>query len=169
MKPSRVAALSIVLFLATILAFGQKVTTDWNHTTNFYKYKTFMWIQEPETRDPLMKQRVIDVINAQLSAKGLQLVTGGADLGVAANVATQAKNSLNTFYDGTGWGWGMGTATTTVDTYEAGTLIVDLFDAKTRKVVWRGAATTTVPDSPEKATKKLDKTVQKMFKKYPPM
>ena len=40
-----------------------------------------------------MKQRMIEAINAQLTAKGLQLATGNADLAVAAHVATQQRSN----------------------------------------------------------------------------
>jgi hypothetical protein len=65
------------------------------------------------------------------------------------------------------WG-GWATATTTVDTYEVGTLIVDLFDMSTKRVVWRGVATGTIAEKPEKNVKKIDKAVGKMFKHFPP-
>jgi len=35
-------------------------------------------------------------------------------------------------------------------------------------VIWRGSATATLSDKPEKDTKKLDKAVEKLFKDFPP-
>ena len=161
------------LLLPTILS-AQKVTTDFDHSANFSQYKTFMWIREPGMSDPLMKRRVVDAINGQLIAKGLQLVTEGGDLGVIANGATKEEHTLETLYNGFGgWGWrgwggGMGMATTFPESYTVGTLIVDLFDTKTKQVVWRGTATETLPDKPEKTAEKLNKTIEKMFNKFPP-
>ena len=59
-------------------------------------------------------------------------------------------------------------ATTHVNTYTVGTLVVDLFDTATKQVIWRGWATDTLPDSPQKETKKLDKDIEKLFKGFPP-
>src|SRR6266481_9417159 len=85
---------------------AQKVETDFDHSVNFSQYKTFMWLREPRLRDPLMKRRVIDAVNVQLTAKGLQLVTEGGDLGVTAHGATSEEHTLQTFYSGFGgWGW----------------------------------------------------------------
>ena len=161
--------LGLILLIA-IVAFAQKVTTDYDHAANFSQYKTFMWLKEPNTEDPLMKQRIIDAVNTELTEKGLQLVRDNADLNVAAHISTRQKQTLNTFYDGyPGWGWGMGgMATTTVQTYEVGTLVVDLFDSGTKRVIWRGTATATVPDKPEKKEKKIEKALDKMFKDFPP-
>src|ERR1700681_3436686 len=159
------------LLLPTILS-AQKVTTDFDHSANFSQYKTFMWIREPRMSDPLMKVRVVDAINGQLIAKGLQLVTEGADVGIIANGATTEEHTLETFYSGFGgWGWrgwGGGVATTIPESYTVGTLIVDLFDTRTKQVVWRGTATATLPDKPEKTAKKLNKAIEKMFNKFPP-
>jgi Domain of unknown function (DUF4136) len=56
----------------------------------------------------------------------------------------------------------------TVQTYTEGTLVVDLYDATTRKMVWRGVAQATVSDKPEKNALKIDKSLAKMFARYPP-
>jgi hypothetical protein len=171
MHRSRVLAAFVFLVLSVSLLFGQKVRFDYDHSADFTKYKTFMWIKEPETpRDPLMKKRIIDGVNMQLMAKGLRMVNSDADLALAVHVATQEKQTLNTFYNGMGgWGWGMGgVATTTVDTYTEGTLIADLFDAATKKIVWRGVATKEMSSKPEKAAEQTEKAIDKLFKHYPP-
>ena len=112
-----------------------------------------------------MKSRIpkIAVINAELTAKGWTLVQEGADVGVAAHVATRKEHTLETFYSGFGggWGWhhwglGTGVATTHADTYIVGTLVVDLFDSHTKQLIWRGWATDALPDKPKKETKKLN-------------
>jgi len=62
----------------------------------------------------------------------------------------------------------MGDATTTVDNYKVGTLIVNVFDGNSKQLMWRGMSSSDLSGNPEKNTKKLDKDVQKMFKKFPP-
>jgi hypothetical protein len=172
---SRQARLSLGLALMLAIgttAFAQNVKTDYAKDVDFTQYKTFMWIKEPQTTNPLVKQRVIDDVNAALTAKGLRLVTSGADLCIAAHAATKENRTLNTFYDGFGggWRWGgrFGSATTTVDTYTVGTLVVDLFDAKTKDAIWRGTSSKTLSGDPEKNAGSLNKAVAKMFKDFPP-
>jgi hypothetical protein len=173
MRIFRACLLFGLFLLFPAILSAQKVETDFDHSANFSQYKTFMWIREPHMSDPLMKQRVIDAVNAQLTAKGLQLVTEGADLGVTANGATSQQHTLETFYTGFGgWGWrgwgGDGMATTIPESYTVGTLVVDLFDCRTKQIVWRGTATDTLPEKPEKTAEKLNKAVEKMFSKFPP-
>ena len=155
-------------------AFAQDVKTDYNTTTDFSQYKTFSWIKEPQTSNPLTRQRVIDDVNAALKAKGLQLVTSDADVCIAAHAATKEQQTLDTFYDGFGggWGWrwggGFGMATTTVETYEIGTLVVDIFDSRTKEAIWRGTASKTLSGNPQKNAASLNRAVEKMFKNFPP-
>lgn len=169
----------LLLGLATLAlaacASSPKVNVDSDPSAKFSEYRTYSWLAQPKVASPLLQQRLVDGVNKQLQAKGLKLVQAG-EITVAANVATEQKQSLTTFYDTpsyAGWGWrgmgpGMGTATTTVDNYEVGTLVIDLFDTASKRAIWRGVATATVPDSPEKATTLLDQSLDKMFAEFPP-
>ena len=67
-----------------------------------------------------------------------------------------------------GGGMGMGSSTTNVRTYTRGALIVDIWDAKKKQLVWRGTGSEIVSDKPESNAKKIDGAVADMFKRYPP-
>lgn len=51
-----------------------------------------------------------------------------------------------------------------------GTLVVDMVDARSKTIVWRGTATKEVDlkASPEKREKNINKAAEKLFKNYPP-
>jgi hypothetical protein len=166
------ASVGIAVLFATA-SFAQQVKTDYDRAANFSQYKTFSW-EKVQTQDPLWVGRIKEAVNAALTAKGLTPVESGGDIAVVAMETTQNQRTLNTFYDGFGGGWrwrgggGFGNATTTVDTYKVGTLVVDLFDANTKNVVWRGSSSDTLSDKSDKDIKNLDKGVQKMFDHFPP-
>jgi hypothetical protein len=46
--------------------------------------------------------------------------------------------------------------------------VIDLYDAKTKQLIWRGSAEDTLSDNAAKNEKNLDKGVAKMFKVFPP-
>jgi Domain of unknown function (DUF4136) len=131
-----------------------------------------MWIKQPKLSNLLMAQRVMDDVNSQLTAKGWQLVRENADVAVMANGATKDQQTLDICYTGfPGWHWswaGDEMATTQVEHCTVGTLVIDLFDGKAKQAIFRGVATDTLSDKPEKNEDKLNKSVEKMFKKFPP-
>jgi len=164
------AATMAIVFASASFA---EVKTDYDRAANFRQYKTYSW-QNVNTRDPLMVNRIKAAINAQLAAKGWAEVPSGGDAALVAMETTHNQQTLNTFYDGFGGGWrwrgfgGFGEATTTTETYMVGTLIVDIFDAKTKNLIWRGSDSDTLSNNSDKNIKELDKNVKKMFDHFPP-
>jgi hypothetical protein len=159
-----------MLLVLTAASFAQQVKTDYDHSANFGQYKTYSW-EKVQTQDPLLVDRIKDAVNGTLTSKGWSQVPSGGDVSVMAIEITQNQQTLNTFYDGLGGGrrWGgFGNATTTTETYKVGSLVVDLFDAKAKNLIWRGSSSDTLSDNADKNTKNLDKGVQKMFKHFPP-
>ena len=163
----------IMLLLAGI-ASAQQVKTDYDRSANFAQYKTYSW-EHVKTQDALNVDRIKSAVNTALAAKGLTQVDSGGEISVVAVEMTQNQQTLNTFYNGFGggWGWrrfggGLGEATTTTDTYKVGTLVVDLFETGTKKLLWRGSSSDTLSNNSDKNIKNLDKGVEKMFKKFPP-
>jgi len=166
------ASAGIALLFASA-SFAQQVKTDYDRNANFGQYKTYSW-EKVQTGDQLWIDRIKGAVNTALAAKGLTPVESGGDIAIVAIEMTKNQQTLNTFYDGFGggWGWrwggGFGEATTTTENYKVGTLVVDLFDAHTKKLVWRGSASDTLSDKSDKNIKNLDKGVQKMFDHFPP-
>jgi hypothetical protein len=162
-------------FLMVLLgsAFGQHVQTDFDHQANLSRYKTYSW-QEVKASNSLWDDRIKDAVNAQLAAKGWTQVDNGADVAIVAIKTTQTEKTLQTFYDGLGGGWrwrgfgGFGESTTTEQDYKEGTLVVDMYDASTKQLIWRASAEDMLSDKAEKNEKNLDKGVAKMFKSFPP-
>jgi hypothetical protein len=167
---STIAAAIGAILVLTSVSIAQQVKTDYDHSTNFGQYKTYSW-QKVQTKDPLLVDRIQDAVNSTLAAKGWTLLPSGGDVEVFAIETTQNQQTLDTFYNGFGGGrrWGgFGDTTTTVETYKVGTLVIDLFDAKTEKLIWRGSSSDTLSDKADKNTKNLDKGVSKMFQHFPP-
>lgn len=164
-----------VLLALAACSSGPEVKTDSDPAVNFGQYHTYNWLTQPDGASPLVAQRIMDNVNAALQAKGWQQSAQQPDVTLAAHVATQQRQRMDTFYDAPvygGWGWrggyGMGMSTTTVSTYNVGTLVVDMFDTRTKRGIWRGSASGTVPSSPEKVNAAVQAGVQKMFAAFPP-
>jgi hypothetical protein len=170
-----VFALIGMMFLFVGTSSAQQVKTDYDRNANFGQYKTYSW-EQVKTKDALDVDRIKSAVNAALAAKGWTLVDSGGDVSIVAIEMTRNQQTLNTFYDGFGggWGWrrfgggGFGETTTTTETYKVGTLVLDLFDTKTKQLIWRGASSDTLSNNSDKNIRNLDKGVEKMFKNFPP-
>lgn len=171
-------ALAAALALACAPAFAQDVKTDYDKSANFAVIKTFDVKLGTSWNNEISEKRVLEEFVEALSAKGWTKVDANPDALVVLHGATEKQKSLNTFYSGggmyggygyRGWGgMGMGTATTTTSEYLVGTLVVDIFDAKSKALMFRGTASDELSDKPDKNKKKLDKAANKMFKDFPP-
>jgi hypothetical protein len=155
-----------------VCALFAAIKTDYDHSADFGRYRTYSWIKADAGND-LWVQRITSDVDAQLSAKGLTKVASGGDLGVSAFGSTHNQQSIDTFYNGFGGGWswrgfGGGETTSEVINTPVGTLVVDLFDGNTKHLLWRGSSSESITGNPEKNEKKLEHEVADMFKHYPP-
>jgi hypothetical protein len=171
MKVQNVFVSIAMLFVLTAASFAQQVKTDYDRTANFAQYKTYSW-QKVETKDPLLSDRIKSAVDSALTAKGWTQVPEGGNISLVATEITTNQETLNTYYNSFGggrrFGGGFAESTTTPEVYRVGTLVVDMFDAQTNKLVWRGSASDTLSNKSDKNIKNLDKGVQKMLKDFPP-
>jgi hypothetical protein len=166
MKIGKLAALALVM--STAAAYAQKVNVDSDPAAPFATYKTYAWTAGTPAPNALSEQRLHAAVDARLAGEGLAMNTTAPDVIVATHVTTKERQELIANGFGYGpWGFGGGFGGATVETFVEGTLIVDLYDAKTKKMVWRGVATATASDKPTKNTEKMNKALGKMFEKFP--
>jgi Domain of unknown function (DUF4136) len=175
----RTFAAVVAASFAGVTAFAQDVKVDFDKDANFTTIKTFATKIGTSWGNPISEKRVTDEITQTLTEKGWKPAPAeSADAIVVLHGATEKQKTLNTFYSGGGmyggYGWrgmgggGMGTATTTESEYLVGTLVVDIFDAKSKQLLFRGTAQDELSDKSEKNQKKLAKASDKMFKDFPP-
>jgi hypothetical protein len=174
MKLLRLITVCVAVSLVVATAgFAQHVQTDFDHQANFAQYKTYSW-QEIKPGTSLWDSRIKSAVDGQLEAKGLAQVADGGDIAIVAIKTSQTQRTLQTFYDGFGGGWrwrgfgGFGESSTTEQDYREGTLVIDLYDGKTKQLIWRGSTESVLSDKAEKNEKNLDQGVAKMFKNFPP-
>jgi hypothetical protein len=169
MMKRTIAGTLAVAALLSLNAHSQKVSTDWDHSVqNFSSFKTYKLIKPlRSTGNPLMDQRIVTAIDGQLAQKGFQQVENNPDVEVMYGTGLQRQRSATA--NGMGrlrMGGGMGTINENIS--NAGTLVVNISDSHTQKLLWRGTATDTLSDKPDKNSEKIQKAVTKMFAKYPP-
>jgi hypothetical protein len=174
MKALTALALAASLLPTGSVAHAQSVTYDFDRAAPFPTYRTYAWVKGTNVPDTLIHQRIVTAIDAELGGKGLTKVEATASPDVV--VAYHATFDTNVQVTGFGSGWGgyrfSGTRSGTARAEEilVGTLVVDVVDARTSNIVWRGSVTKDVDlkAKPEKRDKNIARAAEKLFKHYPP-
>ena len=173
---SRILALVVLSCLACVTAVAQKTNIDWDRQANFSQFHTYAWEKSPHPANGLWDQRIVDAVDKQLQAKGLQKVDASSnpDMWVTYSKSIKDQKTLvGTGYGyGPGWGWGawggggpvMYNTWVTKEAHAGGRA----GGCQGQAILWRGSATDTVTDNSNKNINNLDKAVAKLFKGYPP-
>ena len=176
--------MTLVLPFLLGLALGQDVKYNFEPGTDFAKYKTYRWEKHPKSLDvdDITLGQLAKGFDAALTAKGLtRKDSGDTDLVIVFQLAMGQEKQVTSFDTGgygygPGWrgGWyggGMGgMSTSTTSTINIGTVVLDMYDTSTKKLVWRGMASKTIDEraKPDKKQKNINKAATKMLKNYPP-
>jgi Domain of unknown function (DUF4136) len=152
----------------TVAALGQQVSVNYNHDVDFSQFHTYAWGSNNANaiKDSILAQVAQQDINAAMQSKGLTMVqeNQNPDLLLTANGGMREQTSWNA-WGMRGWGGGMGSITPEQNV--VGTMIVDLFNAKSQELVWRGIAENTLNNKGNKNQEMVEKAVEKMFKQWP--
>jgi hypothetical protein len=72
----RIATLVSIAALALLStsAAAQDISHDYDTDADFSRFKTYAWVQGTNLRDQLNHKRIVNAIDAQLAAEGLQKV-----------------------------------------------------------------------------------------------
>ncbi|MGB5229365.1 MAG: DUF4136 domain-containing protein [Eudoraea sp.] len=181
------------LFLVVLLTTTQilaQVSSDYDKTVDFTKFKTIKFLGWQDNSDQLVndldKKRILESFGKEFEMRNLSFVEQGGDLAVTLYLVIDQKTSTTAYTNYTGgmgyggrWGYGygmgygagmgMGSATTTYseNDYEVGTLVVSVHESESKKLIWQGISTKTINENPKKRQKTIPKGVAKLMKKYP--
>lgn len=158
----------LLIMVAPVTVLAQKVSVDFASDVDFSKYQTYRLQEGTTVNDDLLHQRIVAAIEYHLAMNGIRRVEVEPDMHLVYHTAVQEEVRFDTMSWGYGWRRAGGSSTTTAYRYQVGTLVVDMWDASEEKQVWRGLASSTVTNNPEKKEKRINKAVEKMFEKFPP-
>ena len=182
---------SVIMAIALALgspAFAQKVNVEYAHQVDFSKFHSYRWGknkgQLPDSTEDDHIKRKLDRV---LQAKGLHRVDSGmADMVVTYQASMKTQQEVDSYSEdpdmglGYGWGWGggwgggwgdnmgSGYSSSTVVNIHKGDLLVDMADPMNKRMLLRGYATGSFHEDPIKEDVLLSKTIDKMFKNFPP-
>jgi hypothetical protein len=166
---------------------GSNVFTDYDTNTQFSDYKTYHWSRQPSDHsklvDPLIVSRVHKALELQLMMAGLDPVKANqqADLLVAyqviqkeAAINRSPSTSIGIGHAGGSLGSSTGISLTMSSSAAGNTvgetlIIVDLIDAKTNRMKWRGSKPVTLAGkSVDQKNRIVESAVTDILGGYPP-
>ena len=188
----RAFVLALAVALMSVPARAQSVDVDVDRTVNFKAFKTYALgtVKVADDTNPLMVQRIVTALEGQMSFIGFRKVETDPDVIVAIRYSTREELSYTTWGDygpywggpywggayrgGPYWGgvaypfwWSSGFSGYDVQTILVGTLILDMIDARTEKVVLHGTAEDTVSHKAKKNERKAYEAVAEIFEESP--
>lgn len=147
-----------------------QVKTEQDLEADFSRYHTYSWIDgAPGGHEPSLESQIQTAVDRELPFKRLHRVEkgGSPDLYVSICVTVDEDRVVQPDQ----WGYDLGTlgvggSRASVLTLPRGTLLVDLIDSGSRRLVWRGQASQAVDR--EASEEVIRKAVREIFRPYPP-
>jgi len=153
---------------ASTIAVGQQVSVNYDHGQDFSQFHTYaVDITDPnQIANSILAQSALSDVNNALMGKSLSKVELSANPDLIVTVSGGLKQQ--TSYSAWGMrGIGGGMGGITPEQNVEGTLVVSLYGAKDKLLVWRGIGQNTLSNNGSKNQQTVGKAVTKMFQQYP--
>jgi hypothetical protein len=122
-------------------------------------------------KDPFFNDHLQGAVEKAMAARGFEWATssGAPDLRIHFHANISERIDIDRIDRDRGYCAGEGCAPPTIQ-YEAGTLVIDLIDVRTSRLIWRGWAQNTVKDmlsNQDVMAKQINEAVTRMFERFP--
>lgn len=183
----KVVIKSLLLALPAFLVMSckptVKVSTDYDRSANFSAYKSFSlyYLLTSRNISELNEERIWNSIRTEMIRKGYVENNQNPDLVVNAVSVLKNKKylSANSNFYGYGgsfrpygyWNGGYrsvsGSGSVQAYDYKDGSLLIDVVDAKSKRLIWEGKATAELTKQPKNPDEAIQKTVSKILNDFP--
>ena len=168
-----------------------RVSTDYDDTVDFSSLETYAWLDpplreasrdeggqsgDPFTQNTLVDKRVREDVDAWLTAHGYRKAGENEPVDflvrwdlLSQQVARDSPVIVSGGFGryGSGYGVGSGVGYSPSNTYQEGTLILDVIDPGTEQLLWRGSGTSQSRD-PHMKPERLHKSIGAILERFPP-
>ncbi len=179
----------LLMLLGVLLFVGLAgcAVTDYDHTVDFSRYKTFAWgesnvdVSHPLYDGDLIHNRIRRAVEEEFFKRGIVKTHSNPDFIVQYHTYTEEKRRPSGVYPyyypygfryypfGFGWFpyyWMPPPPPPVQHEYTEGTLVLDIIDNDTQELVWRGSVTGNV-ENVAALRKQIEKGIRAIMKKYP--
>ena len=184
----KIIILSFAILMVLSSCETMRVTSDFDPNVDFTKHKTYNvlpWDSDNSAQiNEFDQKRILDAVHAQMLARGYKLAESGSDISVSTFLIFNEKEQTTAYtnhYNMGGYGYyggfgyygfgpgyyGGGTTTYNTQVYTVGTLIIDVFDNSTKKLIWQGIGAGTIDEKRENRDKNIPRAIAKIMTPYP--
>ncbi len=184
---------NIILISVSILLLSScsstKFTSDKDGSVDFTKFKTLSYYGWSEGSDKVLnrfeKERIENAFAEEFLKRGIKIIERDGDIIVSLYIVVDKKTGATAYSNhyggggpygyyggygyGAGWGWGMGYSSTSYQEYDylVGTLVCDVFDSSTKKLIWQGVVSGEIDDNPKSRERNIPRVIRELMKRYP--
>lgn len=183
---------NIIFFSIAFIIFSScssvKFTADYDGDVDFDQHKTLSYYGWQEDSDRILtkfeKERIEKAFGDEFRKRGFTLAERDGDIIVSLFIVVDQKKGATAYTNhyggggpygyggygyGAGWGWGMGYSSTSYQEYDyyVGTLVCDVFDSKTKNLIWQGVISGEIDDNPKTRERNTPRVVRELMKRYP--
>jgi hypothetical protein len=161
-----------VIGITACSSLSVTVSTTFEPAANFSRFKTYDWMPKTGEESPqetaiaaAVGHLIMDDVEKELTARGYEKQTSGTPdfyLAYRAYVQEKVVPTVTPYMCGTR----VCGQDITYDNIRQGTLIVDVIQADSKQVVWRGTAIGVT--DPSKREELIALAVKQLFEKFPP-
>jgi len=166
-----------------------KFTSDKDGSVDFAKFKTLSYYGWSEESDKVLnrfeKERIENAFAEEFLKRGIKIIDRDGDIIVSLYIVVDRKTVTAAYTNhyggggpygyyggygyGAGWGWGMGYSSTNYQEYDylVGTLVCDVFDSSTKKLIWQGVVSGEIDDNPKTRERNTPRVIKELMKRYP--
>ncbi|MCK4775028.1 MAG: DUF4136 domain-containing protein [Candidatus Krumholzibacteria bacterium] len=176
------ALLLVIAGVALLAGCGSSIelSNDFDQQVNFQQVYTYQWAESNNQGGDLLAKRIKNAVNDQLAQNGMTETTTSPDVYVMYHIGTKDKVDVSSYgYSYGGYGryggayggpYSAGGGGISTYNYTEGTLIIDMYEAENKQLVWRGSGTDVIEDNPtpQQLTENVNKAVAAIMSQYPP-
>jgi hypothetical protein len=155
----------VIVLMALLLLAPPPVTSsvEYDHQADFARYKTWSWHEGGTAAlNPVTDKAIRDSIERNLAARGLSRVEDGATVFVVYHASRTTQIETVTAKSASP------APPSGILYFQKGSLVVDLVDPASGKVVWRGQATGVLRYGPKEIAAQIDAAVAELLGSFPP-
>jgi len=146
-----------------LLAAATATSVEYDPQVDFSRYETWSWHRAvTPAANPATDKRIREAIDTGLAARGISRVDRDGTLLVVYHASKTIEIDLAPIQSG------VASTPTRIRYVEKGSLVVDLLDAASGNVVWRGHAGGALKFEPSEVAKQVTTAVEKLLENFPP-